>query len=307
MLAFWTLRILPRIGSSAWNSESRADLAVPSAESPSTMNSSERSTSLLRQSASLAGSALDSSAFLRRWVSRCWRAARRVLDASTTFSMTRAAPWPCRRPWWRSGTALSSRDTTWLTILVTAGVPSTSLVWPSNCGSARRTVTTAVMPSSTSSLMTSASPALSRRVVLRTSLNVLVMPRSKPLRCVPPLGVAMMLTNDCTLGVVAGAPAHRDVDAERALDVLRRHVALVVEQRDGLGEHVLALQAQHVGDRLVGGQELAELGDAAVVAELLLVRLVAAVVADDDLEAGHQERRLAGPGRRAPRRRTWRP
>ena len=28
---FWTLRILPRIGSSAWNSEFRASLAVPSA------------------------------------------------------------------------------------------------------------------------------------------------------------------------------------------------------------------------------------------------------------------------------------
>ena len=41
--AFCTLRILPRIGSSAWNSEFRASLAVPSAESPSTMNSSLRS------------------------------------------------------------------------------------------------------------------------------------------------------------------------------------------------------------------------------------------------------------------------
>ena len=41
--AFCTLRILPRIGSRAWNSESRASLAVPSAESPSTMNSSLRS------------------------------------------------------------------------------------------------------------------------------------------------------------------------------------------------------------------------------------------------------------------------
>ena len=53
--AFWTFRILPRIGSSAWNSELRASLAVPSAESPSTMNSSVRSLSLARQSASLDG------------------------------------------------------------------------------------------------------------------------------------------------------------------------------------------------------------------------------------------------------------
>jgi hypothetical protein len=69
--AFCTLRILPRIGSSAWNSELRASLAVPSAESPSTMNSSVRSLSVARQSASFEGSEEDSSAFFRRWVSLC--------------------------------------------------------------------------------------------------------------------------------------------------------------------------------------------------------------------------------------------
>src|SRR6476660_8668657 len=47
--AFWTFRILPRMGSRAWKSEDRASFAVPSAESPSTMNSSERATSSVRQ------------------------------------------------------------------------------------------------------------------------------------------------------------------------------------------------------------------------------------------------------------------
>ena len=88
--AFCVFRILPRIGSSAWNSELRATLAVPSAESPSTMNSSERS-SLLRQSTSLEGSEDDSSAVLRRWFSRCWRAATRAREALTTFSSTARA------------------------------------------------------------------------------------------------------------------------------------------------------------------------------------------------------------------------
>ncbi len=88
--AFCVFRILPRIGSSAWNSELRATLAVPSAESPSTMNSSDRS-SLLRQSTSLDGSEDDSSAVLRRWFSRCWRAATRARDALTTFSSTARA------------------------------------------------------------------------------------------------------------------------------------------------------------------------------------------------------------------------
>ena len=82
---------------------------------------------------------------------------------------------------------------------VAAGVPSTSLVWPSNCGSASRTVTTAVRPSRTSSLMTSSSLARSTRLARSCSLNVLVSARSNPATWVPPLGVAMMLTNDRTV------------------------------------------------------------------------------------------------------------
>ena len=88
--AFCTLRILPRIGSSAWKSEFRAVFAVPSAESPSTMNSSLRS-SADRQSTSLAGSDELASTDLRRWLSRCSRAAMRALAADTTFSSTARA------------------------------------------------------------------------------------------------------------------------------------------------------------------------------------------------------------------------
>ena len=60
-----------------------------------------------------------------------------------------------------------------------------------------------------------------------------------------------------------------------------------------------ALQPQHVGDRLVVGEELDELRDAAVVAELLLDRLVAAQVADHQLEARDDERGLAGAAEQA--------
>lgn len=66
---FWTLRILPRMGRRAWYSLLRASFAVPSAELPSTMNSSDCATSDERQSTSFAGSEDDSSAFLRRCVS----------------------------------------------------------------------------------------------------------------------------------------------------------------------------------------------------------------------------------------------
>ena len=50
------------------------------------MNNSLRSVSPLRQSARTAGSADDSSAFLRRCTSRCVRAAMRARDALAIFS-----------------------------------------------------------------------------------------------------------------------------------------------------------------------------------------------------------------------------
>src|SRR5690349_23926495 len=50
-----TLRILPRNGSTAWNSRLRPCLALPPAESPSTMNSSDLAGSRSWQSESLPG------------------------------------------------------------------------------------------------------------------------------------------------------------------------------------------------------------------------------------------------------------
>ena len=172
----------------------RASLAVPSAESPSTMNSSLRS-SALRQSTSLAGSAEVASADLRRWLSRCSRAAIRALAADATFSSTARACCLPGRPR-ASKTACSSLDTTSATIRDAAGVPSTSLVWPSNCGSGSRTPITAVRPSSASSLVAGSSPFFSSRAARSCVFSVLTSARSNPVTCVPPLGVAMTLTND---------------------------------------------------------------------------------------------------------------
>ena len=81
-----TLRILPRSGRIAWNRRSRACLAEPPAESPSTRNSSERAGSRSWQSASLPGSEAMSSAPLRRVSSRALRAASRAAAASTTLA-----------------------------------------------------------------------------------------------------------------------------------------------------------------------------------------------------------------------------
>ena len=111
-----------------------------------------------------------SSAFLRRWVSLCCaggdpglrrgddllqeqRGLRLVValggGRGARVELVPRPPWRrCRAP---------------------PAVPSTSLVWPSNCGSASRTVTTAVSPSRTSSLSSlSSSPAFSRRALRST-------------------------------------------------------------------------------------------------------------------------------------------
>lgn len=197
--AFWTLRILPRIGSSAWKSEDRASFAVPSALSPSTMNSSLRLTSSLRQSASFAGSDEVSSALLRREISFCLRADTRARISPTTLSSSAAECALCSRlvdP----KIAASSVSTTFATMPRTGAVPSTSLVWPSNCGSARRTVTTAVRPASTSSFSIRSPPSFaeifSRRAFASTCLrSVRSSAVSNPARWEPPFGVAMMLTN----------------------------------------------------------------------------------------------------------------
>src|SRR3974390_1053649 len=61
-----TLRILPRSGRIAWNSRLRPCLALPPAESPSTMKISHLAGSRSWQSASLPGNDIPSSAPLRR-------------------------------------------------------------------------------------------------------------------------------------------------------------------------------------------------------------------------------------------------
>ena len=193
--AFCTFRIFPRSGKIAWNSELRAALVVPSAESPSTINSSVRLTSSERQSANFVGREDDSRAFFRRCNSLWLLVAIRVRDAATIFSSTNL-PFALSILFVVLKKALKLSATTLPTILMAAFVPSTSLVWPSNCGSVIRTVITAVKPSNTSSLITSASFFFKIPAARAASLITLVIERSKPWTCVPPLGVAMILTNE---------------------------------------------------------------------------------------------------------------
>ena len=145
-LVFSTFSILPRRGSTAWFSRQRAILAEPPAESPSTMKSSQSFGMRPEQSASLPGRDRPARAVFRRAISLALLAAALAFLARTALlMMALAASGFCSRNrvifvytrWSITGRALL--------------LPSFCLVCPSNCGSFRRTLMTAVMPSDSSS------------------------------------------------------------------------------------------------------------------------------------------------------------
>jgi len=92
MRVFSTFSILPHSGRMAWNTRSRPCLALPPAESPSTMYSSHFVGSSSLQSASLPGSPEFSSRPFLRVISRALRAASRaraaMIDLSRIFRTT---------------------------------------------------------------------------------------------------------------------------------------------------------------------------------------------------------------------------
>ena len=193
MRAFSTFRILPRSGSTAWKRRSRPCLALPPAESPSTMNSSHRAGSRSWQSASLPGSAMPSKAPLRTTRSRAFCAATRARAASNVFSMMRRASEGCS-----CRNVLSFSLTTDCTCPATSLLPSRCFVCPSNWGSGIMMLITAVRPSRTSSPVKLASLSLSVPCLRAYSLSVRVRAVRNPVRCVPPLMLRMVLANVST-------------------------------------------------------------------------------------------------------------
>ena len=96
-------------------------------------------------------------------------------------------------------------------------------------------------------------------------------------------------------GVVADAPAQRDVDLAGALDLGGAQVpGLRVQGLHGLVVGALTRDVPGVGDGAVGSQPVREVDDAAVEAEALVELLFAALVVAVDGQAGHEERGLAG-------------
>ena len=190
------LRILPRIGRGLL--EERA-FAVPSALSP------RRGTARRP----IIGAAIGELGGHGRGLQRVLAPRDLLVHAGgdptriseTTLSMTRAAcsfsPFVVE-----VRNSVSRSSTTFATIARIAGVPSTSLVCPSNWGSSMRTLTTAVRPARVSSFSIFSFFALNftRRAWFSTCLRtVLTSACSKPVTCVPPLGVATMFTKERTV------------------------------------------------------------------------------------------------------------
>ncbi len=94
-------------------------------------------------------------------------------------------------------------------------------------------------------------------------------------------------------GVVARAPAERDVDGALARELRRDHGAAGGEDGHGLGERAGSLEPPRVRQRRVDREVVHELGDAPVEAEGLAHGLLAAEVLDVDAEPGHEEGGLA--------------
>ena len=192
--AFSTLSILPNMGRMAWKRRSRPCLAEPPAESPSTMYSSLRSGSRSWQSASLPGSAEPSRALLRMTRSRALRAASRARCAVSDFSMIRRpSPGFSSRYWLRP-----SVTAVW-TWPLTSALPSLALVWPSNWGSVSLTLMTAVRPSRTSSPERLSLESLMIPWRRAQSLSELVSAARKPVTCVPPSTVWILLAKARTV------------------------------------------------------------------------------------------------------------
>ena len=263
-----TLRILPRSGSTAWNSRSRPCLAEPPAELPSTRKQLGLGRIALLAVGELAGQRGDVEPFLRV-SSRALRAASRAAAASTTLPTITLASLGCS-----SNQALSASLITPSTTGRTSDETSLSLVCDENFGSGTFTDSTAVRPSRQSSPV---------------SVDLLLAGARRL------LGVAGDLARQraAEAGEVRAAVALRDVvgEAEHVL------VVAVVPPQRTLDADAVALgldddRLRHQR-RLVAVEVFDECLDAALVAHLLALLDRVALVGEHDADARVEERELA--------------
>ena len=189
ILAFSTLSILPLIGSIAWVLLFLAVLAEPPAESPSTMNTSHSDASLLSQLASFPLESIENLGLLRRLVLAFSSAFLILAD----FSAHAITAFNCSR--FLSKYIWTSSLVTALTTVPASGLSSFVFVCPSNLGSGCFTATIAVIPFLTSSPVKLASLSFNMPSSLAYWLITIVNFDLKPVMCVPPSCVYMLLQN----------------------------------------------------------------------------------------------------------------
>ncbi len=215
-----TLRILPRSGRIAWRSRSRACLAEPPAESPSTMKISVPCLVPRLQSASLPGS-------------RSLRVADWRPISFSRFLLSRSSAWSTAQSsslvacWGESASQWSKASRTVLsTMRVASWVASRSLVWPWNSGSRMNTESMAAAVPSTSSAVICAGAAVAD--ALAEVAQRLAERRAEAVLVRAALGRRDGVAVGVEEAVLVGDPAHRPLD--------RAVPALLV---DAAGEDVL--------------------------------------------------------------------
>ena len=187
MDAFSTFNILPLIGSIACVRLLRAVLAEPPAESPSTINTSHSSAFLLSQFASFPLESMENFDFDKRFVFVLSSAFLILAD----FSAHAITAFSCSR--FLSKYSCTSSLVTALTTVPASGLSSFVLVWPSNLGAGCLTATIAVMPFLTSSPVKLLSLSLRIPSSLAYWLIIIVTFDLKPVMCVPPSCVYILL------------------------------------------------------------------------------------------------------------------
>ena len=176
---------LPRSGSTACVSLSRASFAEPPAESPSTRNSSFRVTSPEAQSTSLPGSvAMPEDFFLSTFLPLESRASACSIASSTIFAPSSGcSPSHSSKA---SRTHISSSLAAWRVV-------SFSFVWPWNCVRTMRAESVKQARCHRSSGI-SFTPLGARPRVSMNAARASKIPARKPASCVPPERVGIRLT-----------------------------------------------------------------------------------------------------------------
>ena len=183
--------IFPRRGSIAWYLRSRPCLALPAAESPSTIKISDSIGSRLAQSASLPGKTVDVNNVFRRTISRAARAAAAAACASLAL-LHMESNISTRH----SNNFVKSDPNSESTAIRTSGLPNRPFVWPSNSGSDTETDTMAVNPSRMHSPGKFTFLSFNLPTFFDIWLIVRVKHARKPSTCDPPSFVRILLQND---------------------------------------------------------------------------------------------------------------